>query len=126
MLCVPTDREAVEKLAVPLLPRPEDPRLDVPSRKFTVPVGVCLNAADVTVAVNVTLCPTVDGFTEEVSWVVVVPRLAFRSTPTVPFRKPQLLLAQFAVATSGLLSPFRSATAMPKGVLPPEANVTAV
>jgi hypothetical protein len=43
----------------------------VPSLKVTEPVGVP-PAADATVAVNVTACPKVEGFTEDVRDVVVV------------------------------------------------------
>ncbi len=46
---------------------------EVPSRKVTVPVGV---AAPLTVAVNVTACPTVDGLADEVSVVAVRVRTA--------------------------------------------------
>ena len=42
-----------------------------PSLKVTEPVGVALPEFGVTVAVNVTDCPTVEGFTELVSVVVV-------------------------------------------------------
>jgi len=45
----------------------------VPLRKVTVPVGVpAPGAITVTVAVNVTLCPTADGFGEELTVVVVL------------------------------------------------------
>lgn len=46
-----------------------DPRLFVPSRKVTVPVGVPDEA--VTVAVKVTVCPLVEGFRDDVSDVAV-------------------------------------------------------
>ena len=75
MLWVPAVRAAVEHAAVRVLPLPvsataEQPVIDVgPSLKLTLPVG----ATPVTVAVNVTLAPTVDGFTELVSAVVVAP-----------------------------------------------------
>jgi len=39
-----------------------------PSKKITVPVGV--PAVLVTVAVNVTVCPAVDGFSEEATTVL--------------------------------------------------------
>jgi hypothetical protein len=43
----------------------------VPSRKVTDPVGVPLNCGK-TVAVNVTVCPNIDGFREDVNVTVVV------------------------------------------------------
>ena len=48
-----------------------------PSRKLTLPVGV--EPVPVTVAVNVTLCPAVDGFTEESRAVLVEAPLAVLS-----------------------------------------------
>jgi hypothetical protein len=45
----------------------------VPSRKLTEPVGLpAPGAVAVTVAVNVTLCPKVDGFKEEARAVLVL------------------------------------------------------
>jgi hypothetical protein len=44
--------------------------LEPPFQKVTDPVGVPAEA--MTVAVNVTVCPLVEGFTEELSAVVVV------------------------------------------------------
>ncbi len=73
MLCVATDNVAVEQAAVRMLPLPasataEQPAIDAPpSVKLTLPVG----AVPVTVAVNVTLAPDVDGFSELTSVVVV-------------------------------------------------------
>ena len=73
MLCVATDSVDVEQAAVRTLPLPasataEQPPIEVtPSLKLTVPVGV----VPVTVAVNVTLAPDVDGFNELASVVVV-------------------------------------------------------
>ena len=74
MLCVATDRLEVEHVAVRVLPLPaakataEQPVIDTPpSVKLTVPVG----AVAVTVAVNVTLAPDVDGFSELASVVVL-------------------------------------------------------
>ena len=65
-LCVPAARAAVAQVAVRALPLPASataaqPAIDVaPSLKLTVPVG----AEPVTVAVNVTLAPTVDGVSD--------------------------------------------------------------
>jgi hypothetical protein len=50
-----------------------DPMGAAPSRKLIWPVGR-FNALEDTVAVKVTDCPGVDGFTEETSAVVEVPR----------------------------------------------------
>ena len=67
MLCVPAARVVVEHVAVRVLPLParkataEQPVIEVPpSVKLTVPVG----DKPVTVAVKVTLDPTVDGLPE--------------------------------------------------------------
>src|SRR5436853_522069 len=73
MLCVPTLRLLVAQVAVRMLPEPVSPTVAqpaieaAPSLKFTVPVGV----VPVTVAVKVTLAPTVDGFGALASVVVV-------------------------------------------------------
>jgi hypothetical protein len=45
------------------------PSVAVPSTNVTVPVGVPLEA--VTVAMNVTDCPSLDGFAEEITAVTV-------------------------------------------------------
>src|SRR4029079_10203490 len=66
MPCVPAERDAVVHAAVSVLPLPASataaqPAIDVaPSLKLTVPVG----AEPVTVAVNVTLAPTIDGVSD--------------------------------------------------------------
>ena len=70
MECVPTDKEAVVKEALPELWRVPVPIVVDPSLNVTVPVGVPEVA--VTVAVKVTDCPKADGFTDEVRAVVVV------------------------------------------------------
>src|SRR2546422_5512796 len=73
MLCTPAVSVLVVHAAVRLLPLPanataEHPAIEVaPSLKLTVPVGL----APVTVAVKVTFVPTVDGFKELLSVVVV-------------------------------------------------------
>src|SRR5215831_5392723 len=123
MSCVPT--VSVDVLSVPsaLALRLEVPRLVDPSKKVTVPVGVTLNPSLVAVAVKVTDWPKLEGFWEEVSVVVVGPRLVLRSTETAPGNCPQTLLLQFPTTTSGLLSPLRSATPTAKGVLPPGGKV---
>ena len=49
-----------------------EPMTVEPTEKFIVPVGVAAPALCVTVAINVTLCPTVAGFGEAVRLSVVV------------------------------------------------------
>ena len=73
MLCVPTARLDVVHAAVRELPLPvnataEQPEIDVPpSLKSMLPVG----ALPVTVAVSVTLAPTMDGFCELATFVLL-------------------------------------------------------
>ena len=71
MLCVPELSEEVVKLAlcVVALTGPV-PRTVAPSLKVTVPLGEPPNAG-VTVAVKVTLCPCVEGFSDEAKALVV-------------------------------------------------------
>ena len=69
MECVAAVRDDVVNVACLLPLRVPLPIVVVPSRKLTVPDGV--PEPLVTVAVNVTDCPAVDGFAEEVSAVVV-------------------------------------------------------
>ena len=65
-LCVPGVSVDVVSVATPAI-RGWVANVAAPSRKVTVPVGL----DPVTVAVNVTACPAVDGFADEVSVVVV-------------------------------------------------------
>jgi hypothetical protein len=67
--CVPATSAEVEREACPAFNVPL-PIEVAPSRKITVPVGV--PPVPVTVAVNVTVCPAVDGFTEEITVVLEV------------------------------------------------------
>jgi len=67
--CEPRLKVEVEKLNVPAFSVPEKIG-DAPSLKTTVPVGVAVTP-EVTVAVNVTDCPTADGLAEEMSAVVL-------------------------------------------------------
>jgi hypothetical protein len=67
--CEAMDNVEVVNVATPLLSVPV-PSVVTPSRNVTVPVGV--PPAPLTVAVKVTDCPATDGFTEEVSAVVLV------------------------------------------------------
>ena|SRR5437660_1619726 len=74
MLCMPAANALDVHIAVRLLPLPanataEQPAIDVaPSLKLSDPVGF----TPVTVAVKLTLAPTLEGFAELVSVVVVV------------------------------------------------------
>src|SRR5437868_1252742 len=124
MLWEPTARVDVVSVATAPLLRFELPMLVAPSKKVAVPEGVTLNPSELVVAVSVTVWPKLDGSGDGVSSVAVAPRLVFRSTATAPAALPQTLLLQFATTTSGLVSPFRSATATPKGVFPPGGKVT--
>ena len=72
MLCVPTARVEMDNVATPLAFSVELPICAVPSRKLTCPIGVP-EAAEVTLALKVTDCPSVDGFTNEVNVVLVFP-----------------------------------------------------
>jgi hypothetical protein len=56
---MPTASEVVEKVATPDEFSVSVPRLVVPSRKVTVPVGVLVPEDAVTVSVRVRLCPVV-------------------------------------------------------------------
>ncbi len=88
MLCVPTASAEVVNVATPLPLRGELPMFVVPSKKVTVPVGWNLKKCDVTVAVNVTACPKLDGLGEEVSAVAVDPTVVLMSTPSSPAPEP--------------------------------------
>jgi hypothetical protein len=69
---LPTARVVVLNAACPLpFTATFDASVVAPSLNVTVPVGV--PAADVTVAANVTDCPEVDGFGEELTLVAVAP-----------------------------------------------------
>ena len=71
MECAPAVRVVVEKLAPPELLRAcPAAMVFVPSLKFTVPVGVPPEDAE-TVAVKVTDCPTAEGFSEEITVVLL-------------------------------------------------------
>ena len=67
MLWLPTDSADVERDAVPAFTVPVPSEL-APSKNSTLPVA----AAGETVAVNVTDCPDVDGFTDDASVVVLL------------------------------------------------------
>jgi hypothetical protein len=70
MLCVPTARVEMDNVATPLEFSDDVPICSVPSWKVTCPVGVP-EVPEATLAVKVTVCPSVDGFTDEVNVVVV-------------------------------------------------------
>src|SRR5438132_13104981 len=72
MVCVPTDKLEVLKLAVvvpPVVLSVPWPILVVPSENVTMPVGLATavlpGLPTDTVAVNVTVCPDAEGFTED-------------------------------------------------------------
>ena len=70
--CEPTANAEVVNVAVPPDTVPV-PRVVVPSRKVTVPVGLpAPGATGATVAVKVTDCPNTDGLADEATVVVVV------------------------------------------------------
>jgi hypothetical protein len=71
--CVPTESVLVLKVATPEALSVPVPRVVVPSRNETVPVGVPVpGATAATVAVNITDAPIVLGLRLEVRWVVVL------------------------------------------------------
>ena len=71
MLWTPADNAVVAKVACPEPFNTPDPKVIAPSLNVTVPVGVPDPADGVTVAVNVTVWPQIEGFSEEVSVVEV-------------------------------------------------------
>lgn len=71
MPCVPALRLDVDNIATPLPFNGELPSEFIPSRKVTVPVGVPV-VEGLTIAVNVTDCPSGDGFAEEVSCMLLL------------------------------------------------------
>jgi hypothetical protein len=64
--CEPTERFVGEKVATPLALTGDEPRLVLPSLNVTVPVGVPVPDAGVTLAANVTFCPRTEGLGDEV------------------------------------------------------------
>ena len=83
MLFVPVLNAAVVNVATPLAFTAELPSVEVPSINFTVPVGM-IPVNELTVAVKVTDALSVEGFSDEVSAVVVFPAC------TVWFRTPEV------------------------------------
>lgn len=89
---MPMAKAEVVKVTTPPLSGP-DPIAMPPSRNVTVPVGVPVpGATGAAVAVKVTDCPEMEGFTEEVT-VVAVPALLTTcglpaSEPVLPLKLP--------------------------------------
>ena len=81
MLCAPNPNVDVVKVATPPL-MVEAPSVIVPSLKVTVPVGVPV-VDELTVAVNVTACPTLEGFAEDIRTVLVPAGWTISVTVTV-------------------------------------------
>jgi hypothetical protein len=71
MLWTPADNAVVAKVACPEPFNTPDPKVAAPSLKVTVPIEMPDPAGGVTVAVNVTVWPQIEGFSEEVSVVEV-------------------------------------------------------
>ena len=92
MLCVPAASALVAHAAVLVLPLPESasaehPAIELPaSVKFTLPVG----AEPVTLAVKLTLAPTVDGLAELATVVVLA---AFTTWESVELAEAALALS---------------------------------
>ena len=70
---MPDVSEEVLYVACPEPFRVPVPSVVAPSLNVTVPVGVPVPELGATVAVNITDCPTVDGFAEEIRVVMVGP-----------------------------------------------------
>ena len=73
------------------------PRTDAPSMNWTEPVGVAVLTAGpevlATVAVNVTDCPKIEGFTEEVTVVEVGAGLTvWLRVPELPLKPPSVFV----------------------------------
>ena len=91
---MPTASALVTNVAVPApLTICGAPRTDAPSMNWTEPVGVAVLIADpemlATLAVNVTDCPKIDGFTDEVTVVEVGAGLiVWLRVPELPLKAP--------------------------------------
>ncbi len=70
MMCAPTESELVEKDVEPLTSDCAN-GASASTVNVSMPVGV-MGPVDVTIAVNVTDCPRIDGFCDEVSVVVLL------------------------------------------------------
>src|SRR5271169_1619781 len=135
MGCVPAASFEVEKTAFPWLTATE-PRVAEPSLKFTVPA--CNSpAADVTVAVKFTSCPTFEGFREEISatmdedlpttWINGFDLLAaefgsprytavIESEPTGRLGVVRLALPSLNIPVPSTAPPFMNVTVSPSGI----------
>jgi hypothetical protein len=89
MECAPAASAEVVRVVCPATSSVPVPIVVVPSRKVTIPVGVPIELL-LTVAVNVTDCPVVEGLIDEVTTVVVV------VTVTVCVSGAELLLPKVA------------------------------
>jgi hypothetical protein len=106
MVCVPTARLEVLKLAVvvpPVVLSVPWPMLVVPSENVTVPVGLATavlpGLLTVTVTVNDTVCPDTDGLSDDTT---TVPVLAL---PTVSVMLPVLPTASLDVLKLAVVVP---------------------
>src|SRR5581483_2546884 len=110
MTCVPAARDEVDIDACPAL-RVTLPRLVLPSKKVTVPLGTADTPRTVaaTVAVKVIACPAVDGLAEELRPTLFPP--AFNRTAT-PENSPLDMTASCAPA------PFTAAATIREGDAP--------
>src|SRR5260370_41880076 len=115
MVWAPTARVAMLNVACPAPFNVVDPIVAAPSLNVTGPVGMPEPADGVTVAVNVTACANIAGFSEEVSVIEVA---AFAEPGVVLRNIVTLLLPEFATARSGLPSPLKSPTATKTGFEP--------
>ena len=90
MLCEPAPSEEVVKVACLEALSVPVPSVVAPSLKVTVPVGVPDPLVGVTVAVKVTACPTVLGFGDEDSAVVVAawPTVCVSAGEVLPVKLP--------------------------------------
>ena len=132
MLCVPTERLLVLKLAwcVDALTVPV-PRVVVPSLKVTVPVGLPPKAV-VMVAVKATVWPLFDGFGVDVSAVAVLAWFTFWLTTgdvlgvkstSPPYTAVSEWVPTLSVETDKLPMPLVLSVAVPKTFVP-SLNVT--
>ena len=109
MKWLPGARVEVANAAVPVEPSGLEPIVAVPSSKATVPPGTREPDGCVTVTVNVSDSPAVDGFDDEWTVVAVAAWLS---------RAETLFEATLAVTMSRAPSPLRSTAARASGILP--------
>src|SRR5260221_8741397 len=121
---MPTASVDLVRVAAPLF-NVADPIPSVPSKNFTLPVGG-LGPVDINVAVKVTGLPWIDGFKEELRFVVVLTAALPKSTPTPPLAQSVWVRHLFPTSTSGLASSLTTAIAIEFAFLPPELYRRAV